>query len=65
MPSLFLSTTSFNYFFLINQFEPSIGNLSSEKARQLSIIETNAKKIPKLDITKATNKALRQEEEQA
>jgi len=47
------------------KFEPSIGNLSSEKARQLSIIETNAKKIPKIDITKATNKALRQEEAQA
>ncbi|XP_005096118.1 ribosome biogenesis regulatory protein homolog [Aplysia californica] len=47
------------------KFEPSIGNLKSEKEKQLNLIETNAKKLPKIDMAKATNRALRQEEQTA
>jgi len=45
------------------KFEPSIGGFDSEKKMQLSIIESNAKKMPKIDITKAANRALREEEQ--
>ncbi|CAL1546434.1 unnamed protein product [Lymnaea stagnalis] len=46
------------------KFEPSIGNLKSEKEKQLKILDIHSKKIPKIDVTKAANRALRQEEEE-
>ncbi|KAK0051748.1 ribosome biogenesis regulatory protein [Biomphalaria pfeifferi] len=44
------------------KFEPSIGNLMKEKEKHLQMLEINAKKIPTIDVTKATNRALREEE---
>ncbi|XP_059151383.1 ribosome biogenesis regulatory protein homolog [Physella acuta] len=46
------------------KFEPTIGNLSQEKQKQLQILDVHAKKIPKIDVTKAANRALREEDEQ-
>ncbi|KAH9498437.1 Rhodanese- sulfurtransferase [Bulinus truncatus] len=45
------------------KFEPSIGNLIKEKEKQLEILDISSKKIPKIDVTKASNRALRQEEQ--
>ncbi|CAG5116977.1 unnamed protein product [Candidula unifasciata] len=46
------------------KFEPSIGDLKNERERQLKILDVNAKKVPTINVTKATNRALRESEEQ-
>ncbi|BFZ03544.1 hypothetical protein BsWGS_06583 [Bradybaena similaris] len=46
------------------KFEPSIGDMKSERERQLKILDLNAKKIPTINVTKAANRALRESEEQ-
>ncbi|RUS78108.1 hypothetical protein EGW08_014116 [Elysia chlorotica] len=45
------------------KFEPSIGNLGSEKEKQLKVLDSVSKKIPTINVTKAANRMLRQDEE--
>lgn len=45
------------------KFEPSIGNMKSERDRQMSYINTSANKVPKIDTNKAANRSIRQDEE--
>ncbi|CAK6972823.1 ribosome biogenesis regulatory protein homolog [Scomber scombrus] len=44
------------------KFEPLIGNFSSEKQKQLELLKILDSKKPKLDITKAVNKQMREED---
>lgn len=44
------------------KFEPLIGNFSSERERQLELLKVMDSKKPKLDITKAVNKQMREED---
>lgn len=44
------------------KFEPLIGNFSSERERQLELLKVMGSKKPKLDITKAVNKQMREED---
>uniref|UniRef100_A0A0B6ZTX6 Ribosome biogenesis regulatory protein n=1 Tax=Arion vulgaris TaxID=1028688 RepID=A0A0B6ZTX6_9EUPU len=46
------------------KFEPSIGDLKKEKEKQLHMLDISAKKIPKIDVTKAANRVLREGDEQ-
>ncbi|GFR80599.1 ribosome biogenesis regulatory-like protein [Elysia marginata] len=45
------------------KFEPSIGNLGTEKEKQLKVLDSVSKKIPTINVTKAANRVLRQDEE--
>lgn len=47
------------------RFEPLLGNLAAERSRQLDLLRDMGKKKPVLDITRAVNKQLRQEEAEA
>ncbi|NXL65017.1 RRS1 protein, partial [Chordeiles acutipennis] len=47
------------------RFEPLLGNLSAERSRQLELLRDMGSKKPVLDITRAVNKQLRQEEAEA
>uniref|UniRef100_A0A8C5X124 Ribosome biogenesis regulatory protein n=1 Tax=Malurus cyaneus samueli TaxID=2593467 RepID=A0A8C5X124_9PASS len=47
------------------RFEPLLGNLAAERSRQLEMLRDMGKKKPVLDITRAVNKQLRQEEAEA
>ncbi|XP_029935830.1 ribosome biogenesis regulatory protein homolog [Myripristis murdjan] len=44
------------------KFEPLIGDFSSEKQRQLDLLNVMDSKRPKIDITKAVNKQMREED---
>uniref|UniRef100_A0A3B3D9P2 Ribosome biogenesis regulatory protein n=1 Tax=Oryzias melastigma TaxID=30732 RepID=A0A3B3D9P2_ORYME len=44
------------------KFEPLIGDFSSEKQKQLELLKVMDSKRPKLDITKAVNKQMREED---
>lgn len=44
------------------KFEPLIGNFSNEKQKQLELLKTMDSKKPKLDVTKAVNKQMREED---
>lgn len=44
------------------KFEPLIGNFSNEKQKQLELLKVMDSKKPKLDITKAVNKQMREED---
>lgn len=44
------------------KFDPLIGNFSNEKQKQLELLKTMDSKKPKLDITKAVNKQMREED---
>ncbi|XP_076617010.1 ribosome biogenesis regulatory protein homolog [Chaetodon auriga] len=44
------------------KFEPLIGNFSNEKQKQLELLKIMDSKKPKLDITKAVNKQMREED---
>lgn len=44
------------------KFEPLIGNFSSEKQKQLELLKLMDSKKPKLDITKAVNKQMREDD---
>ncbi|XP_061661875.1 ribosome biogenesis regulatory protein homolog [Syngnathoides biaculeatus] len=44
------------------KFQPVVGDFSTEKDRQLELIKTMASKRPKMDITKAVNKQMREED---
>ncbi|XP_023131915.2 ribosome biogenesis regulatory protein homolog [Amphiprion ocellaris] len=44
------------------KFEPLIGDFSSEKQRQLELLKVMDSKKPKLDITKAVNKQMREDD---
>ncbi|XP_041817547.1 ribosome biogenesis regulatory protein homolog [Chelmon rostratus] len=44
------------------KFEPLIGNFSNEKQKQLELLRVMDSKKPKLDITKAVNKQMREED---
>uniref|UniRef100_A0A8C7ZTV0 Ribosome biogenesis regulatory protein n=1 Tax=Oryzias sinensis TaxID=183150 RepID=A0A8C7ZTV0_9TELE len=44
------------------KFEPLIGDFSSEKHKQLELLKVMDSKRPKLDITKAVNKQMREED---
>lgn len=44
------------------KFEPLIGDFSSEKQRQLDLLKVLDSKRPKLDVTKAVNRQMRQED---
>ncbi|XP_053198401.1 ribosome biogenesis regulatory protein homolog [Scomber japonicus] len=44
------------------KFEPLIGNFSTEKQKQLELLKILDSKKPKLDITKAVNKQMREED---
>lgn len=44
------------------KFEPLIGNFSNEKQKQLELLKMMDSKKPKLDITKAVNKQMREED---
>ncbi|XP_031595035.1 ribosome biogenesis regulatory protein homolog [Oreochromis aureus] len=44
------------------KFEPLIGNFSNEKQKQLELLKVMDTKKPKLDITKAVNKQMREED---
>ncbi|NXL34846.1 RRS1 protein, partial [Glaucidium brasilianum] len=46
-------------------FEPLLGNLAAERSRQLELLRDMSSKKPVLDITRAVNKQLRQEEAEA
>ncbi|KAK3784297.1 hypothetical protein RRG08_037374 [Elysia crispata] len=45
------------------KFEPSIGNLGNEKEKQLKVLDSVSKKVPTINVTKAANRMLRQDEE--
>ncbi|KAM9023209.1 ribosome biogenesis regulatory protein homolog [Ara ararauna] len=47
------------------RFEPLLGNLAAERSRQLQLLKDMGSKKPVLDITRAVNKQLRQEEAEA
>ncbi|NXL73746.1 RRS1 protein, partial [Leptocoma aspasia] len=47
------------------RFEPVLGNLAAERSRQLELLRDMGSKKPVLDITRAVNKQLRQEEAEA
>lgn len=47
------------------RFEPLLGNLAGERSRQLELLRDMGSKKPALDITRAVNKQLRQEEAEA
>lgn len=47
------------------RFEPLLGNLAAERSRQLELLRDMGSKKPALDITRAVNKQLRQEEAEA
>ncbi|KAF1570683.1 hypothetical protein FQV11_0005371, partial [Eudyptes moseleyi] len=47
------------------RFEPLLGNLAAERSRQLELLRDMGSKKPVLDITRAVNKQLRQEEAEA
>ncbi|NXI35040.1 RRS1 protein, partial [Galbula dea] len=47
------------------RFDPLLGNLSAERSRQLELLRDMGSKKPVLDITRAVNKQLRQEEAEA
>ncbi|XP_041824384.1 ribosome biogenesis regulatory protein homolog [Melanotaenia boesemani] len=44
------------------KFEPLIGDFSNEKQKQLELLQVIGSKTPKLDITKAVNKQMREED---
>ncbi|KAM7369933.1 hypothetical protein PAMP_011221 [Pampus punctatissimus] len=44
------------------KFEPLIGDFSGEKQKQLELLKTMGNKKPKMDITKAVNKQMREED---
>ncbi|XP_029978770.1 ribosome biogenesis regulatory protein homolog [Sphaeramia orbicularis] len=44
------------------KFEPLIGNFSNEKQKQLELLQVMDSKKPKMDITKAVNKQMREED---
>ncbi|XP_070784352.1 ribosome biogenesis regulatory protein homolog [Enoplosus armatus] len=44
------------------KFEPLVGNFSKEREKQLELLKTMDSKRPKLDITKAVNKQMREED---
>lgn len=44
------------------KFQPLIGNFSSERERQLELLKVMDSKKPRLDITKAVNKQMREED---
>ncbi|KAK5850296.1 hypothetical protein PBY51_014557 [Eleginops maclovinus] len=46
------------------KFEPLIGNFSSEKQKQLDLLKLMDSKRPKLDVTKAVNKQMREEDQE-
>ncbi|KAM9839164.1 ribosome biogenesis regulatory protein homolog [Aulostomus maculatus] len=46
------------------KFDPLIGDFSSEKQRQLELLKIIDSKKPKLDITKAVNKQMREEDQE-
>lgn len=46
------------------KFEPLIGNFSSEKEKQLELLRVMDSKKPKLDITKAVNKQMREDDQE-
>ncbi|NXL14403.1 RRS1 protein, partial [Setophaga kirtlandii] len=47
------------------RFQPLLGNLAAERSRQLELLRDMGSKKPVLDITRAVNKQLRQEEAEA
>ncbi|NWR09676.1 RRS1 protein, partial [Paradoxornis webbianus] len=47
------------------RFEPLLGNLAAERSRQLELLRDMGSKKPVLDITRAVNKQMRQEEAEA
>ncbi|XP_042641891.1 ribosome biogenesis regulatory protein homolog [Tyto alba] len=47
------------------RFEPLLGDLAAERSRQLELLRDMGSKKPVLDITRAVNKQLRQEEAEA
>ncbi|NXE86976.1 RRS1 protein, partial [Menura novaehollandiae] len=47
------------------RFDPLLGNLAAERSRQLELLRDMSSKKPVLDITRAVNKQLRQEEAEA
>ncbi|NXN43010.1 RRS1 protein, partial [Rhinoptilus africanus] len=47
------------------RFEPLLGNLAAERSRHLELLRDMGSKKPVLDITRAVNKQLRQEEAEA
>ncbi|XP_051879377.1 ribosome biogenesis regulatory protein homolog [Pristis pectinata] len=46
------------------KFQPLIGDFSAEKQNQLELLKIMASKKPKLDLTKAVNKQLREDEQE-
>ncbi|XP_057680828.1 ribosome biogenesis regulatory protein homolog [Corythoichthys intestinalis] len=47
------------------KFQPLIGDFSSEKTKQLELLKLMDTKRPKLDVTKAVNKQMREEDREA
>ncbi|KAJ0059511.1 hypothetical protein NL108_001853 [Boleophthalmus pectinirostris] len=47
------------------KFEPVIGDFSNEKQKQLDLLQIMDSKKPKLDVTKAVNKQMREEDREA
>uniref|UniRef100_A0A8C6TBA1 Ribosome biogenesis regulatory protein n=1 Tax=Neogobius melanostomus TaxID=47308 RepID=A0A8C6TBA1_9GOBI len=47
------------------KFEPLIGDFSQEKQKQLDLLQVLGNKKPKLDVTKAVNKQMREEDREA
>uniref|UniRef100_H3A4I9 Ribosome biogenesis regulatory protein n=2 Tax=Latimeria chalumnae TaxID=7897 RepID=H3A4I9_LATCH len=47
------------------KFQPLIGDFSAEKQKQLDLLKTMESKKPKLNITKAVNKQMREEDREA
>jgi len=45
------------------KFDPSIGNMKSEKDRQMKLLTSLGKKVPKIDTDKAANLSLRDQKE--
>lgn len=46
------------------KFQPLLGDFSSEKQKQLELLKVMGSKKPRLDMTKAVNKQMREEEEE-
>ncbi|XP_029447258.1 ribosome biogenesis regulatory protein homolog [Rhinatrema bivittatum] len=47
------------------QFQPVLGDLAAEKRRQLELLGTLGSKQPRIDVTRAANKQLREDEREA
>ncbi|XP_030071020.1 ribosome biogenesis regulatory protein homolog [Microcaecilia unicolor] len=47
------------------RFQPLLGDMAAEKARQLELLGALSRKEPRLDVTRAANKQLREDEQEA